>query len=267
MPFPWGAAIQAGGQILGGLLGGKKEDTYHPEVWRNQRTHDYMRSIRDITLAAKEYGFHPLALLGSQSAGGFAQPVEGGSSNFGVGDSIGNAISAFGDLYQGEQDRQMAEQNAFQEREDAIQARVDADVARQNDPMYRAQLENMALQNDAIRMDMAESRTRIALARAAAIGGPQANVLQGPGGLTFNPPSIRSTAQQGEDQYGEAGDIIFGAGGLVDDLANDRVVVPGPVFPTPGQLLKKMGVDEPWFDLKGFLERMYRKNWGDRPGM
>lgn len=220
-----GAGIQTAGGLIGSLLGGSK-DNYHPEVARNDAYKNYIKSIQAIKDAAAKHGFHPLALLGSQPGSSFAAPVPSQDASWGVGDAVGGGISAFGDAYaedqlrEGEKEERMYEES-MRRRQDAIDNLRRKEVT----PEVKLQRENMRLQNDLLRMDIAQSRTKLAAARAAAIGGTGGDVLTGPGSVTFSPVPGRSSAQDAEDQYGEAGDLIFGAGGLVEDLTSGRVSV------------------------------------------
>lgn len=217
-----GQALQSAGNIVGGLLQGK-QDNYHPEVWRNDAYKNYMKQIQGVTDAAKKYGFHPLALLGSgMQGGGFATPVNSGNQ-FGVGDAVGEALRGFGssmeNLYASDMDRmQRDEERGYYERDRAL------DILRSKEitPEVRLQRENMQLQNELLRSDIATSRTRLAEARAGAIGGSSSRVLVGPGGLTMAP--VGSPSQHWEDEYGELGDLVGGGGRMIDDLTSGRIV-------------------------------------------
>lgn len=172
-----GGALSAGGSLLGGLLGGSG-DNYHPEVARNDAYKNYIKSIQAIKDAANKHGFHPLALLGSQPGSGFAAPVPSQAPSWSVGDAIGSGLATAGDLYtEAQLGEDIKEQRAYDESMRRRQDAIDNLRRKEITPEVKLQRENMQLQNDLLRMDIATSRSRLAKMRAEAIGGSQGSVL------------------------------------------------------------------------------------------
>lgn len=234
MPFPWGAALGFGGNLLSaasGLFGSKKEDNYHPEVWRKDMYRDYDYQVRAVVDSAKKYGFHPLALLGAglPSSGGFAQPVSSyGPSNAALaGDAIGDALNAFGDLY--DQNEQLEKDEADRERERALAILRSKEIT----PEMKLQRENMGLQNDLLRMDILRSREEIRAARAASVGavtGSPSVVDPNSGQLVVGPnliPNLRRGAtvsgQEAADMYGDLIGEAYGVGNYLDDVFETHI--------------------------------------------
>lgn len=217
--FPWGALIGAGGDLLSGFLGGqfgKKEDNYHPEVWRNDMYKNKLQEVRAIKDAARIHGFHPLALMGMSGGGGFAQPVSDSFRGGGWGDvagSLGSRVGQAYDDYQSAKADEAALDDAKFQR--ILDDQANAKIAALNEELLRAQIEETRSRTAANNLQMLE--------RSAA---PVSRTLVGPGGSIFTPEPGRSTAQEMEDQYGEMGDLVGGTAGMAEDLIEGRVVVP-----------------------------------------
>lgn len=224
---PWGTAIGAvAGGLLGGLTGGGKKSGMSAKKAKHHQLDYDRRRIAAIVEGAKDAGIHPLAAIGASSgAGGFAAPV-GGGSNFGLGDAIGAGLrdlgGAFSSLYEGDQDRlEREEDRAYNEsmrrRQDAIENLRRKEVT----PETRLTRENMQLQNDLLRMDIATSRTRLANMRAAAIGGVPDTVITPFQNKIELPFSTDAATMQNE--FGEAvGDTYGWLRWLESQLTNPR---------------------------------------------
>lgn len=142
------ALVGAAGSIAGGLLGNASRDTYVPpdHFWDNvQLQKDFaQQGIRWKVADAKAAGLHPLAALGAQTSS--FSPVYAGDSGYSTqndysflgetGQQIGRAI----DAKSTEEER--ARNRVYQEKANELQ------------------LENMQLQNDAIKQDMVRQLAR-----------------------------------------------------------------------------------------------------------
>lgn len=181
----WGQVLSGISSVLGAGAGiakmfGGEEDNYHPEVWRNQRTHDFMRSIRDVRAAAAEYGFHPLALLGAGAgSGGFAQPVggEAGRSSL-AGDVMSGAANAFADigsLYEQDDDRMERERQRLDVLDAQARERYDRRIADiENNRLKQLEEQRMRADIDRINaetfMISAQTRSQLNQMRQGALG-------------------------------------------------------------------------------------------------
>lgn len=240
----WGSIIGGAlGGVASGLLGGGKSKG--PSLGK-QKNHalDYdRRRIKALVDGAKDAGVHPLVALGA-SGGGFSPTVSvGGGSPWG--DVIGDALSGFGagvdQHYQQDADASAADDARFEQ------------ILRDNTPSEYEKLSTELLK---AQIDDVRSRTALAKARASSVGGAgPSNTLVGPGGAVFSPVPGRTSAQDAEDQYGEAGDLIFGGGALLEDFAKGRVKVPGKLT---NPLTKHLG-DDVWFD----VPRWWRETFGN----
>lgn len=224
-----GPAIQAGGEILGGIFGGsgeakaaKAELAFARELNQNR----VQWTVED----AKKAGIHPLAALGASSLGGFAMPQF--VSGPGLGDSIGAGLSAIGrgvssvyeqdeDALEREQDRRL--QRELQDREH-WQRSLDR-TAMLNDPGRRLR----GLQEELVKAQIAEtmSRTMLMRQRAASIGGPQAGAvtdqyavpLVEPVTGRVVQPGPASSAQVVADRWGDLIGEAYGISNFVEDQA------------------------------------------------
>jgi hypothetical protein len=121
MEFPamsWvGPAIQAGGALLGGLLGGGKSGWIYPGV--GKFTHNQLRAYRKY---GEKFGFHPLELL---RAGAGLGPGGGGGGSSGVATraAITGTFDALSDIMTG----RSAKQEQREEVEDDIR-RIERDI-------------------------------------------------------------------------------------------------------------------------------------------
>lgn len=225
----WGAAAAAGASILGNVL---DKTVFAPkggmgaEEARNTRYLDMITHLRSIVEGAKRAGIHPLAALGSSGVGGFAMPVSsygGSAGSFGLGDAIGSGLGAIGDaLYEQDQDRRDREERAGLEKARQRERALDILRSKEVTPEVRLQRENMALQNDLLRMDIARSRTALAEARAKALGATNGKSMTDALGITYTPPGGRASAQQMQDEYGDIVENVYGIGNWMQDLWSAR---------------------------------------------
>lgn len=200
MAFPIGAAIGAGASILGGVLGSRNASADRRAQMRiNQQNIDFQkdtnrqnrklqmktnkRQIQWLVSDARKAGINPLAALGSSAAGNIGAPTMvapelGGlpSSGNAIGDGIARGAAVMG---QG----------------------IDQWLAR----------ENVALQNEAISLANARSRTMMSQARADENNAP---VLKAFGLDIQRDASKFSSAQALTDEYGEGADFVGGVSGL-----------------------------------------------------
>lgn len=192
-----------------------------PEAQSNDRMREIHRTPHYIVEGAKAAGIHPLVAFGSNFTSSIGAPVYdsfGTGSNIGAGlDGLAAGASALGGYYQGEEDRARAEQRS--DERDMLQSLADE----KNQLFTSKQIELLDAQ-----IQESRSRSLLDAARAGAIGGVggPGKTLVGPGGVTFNPVPGRTSAQDAEDQYGEGGDLLFGTGGLIEDLSSGRIHVP-----------------------------------------
>lgn len=207
------------GSALGGLLGGgsNAEGGGSKKAKHHQLDYD-RRRIKALVDGAGDAGIHPLAVLGAASgSGGFAAPVNSGSG-WGVGDAIGAGLSSaadtFASLYESDQDRLEREQVrrdtfAQERRERAIETLRSKEMT----PERKLALKNAELQNELLTLDVAQSRSKLAAARAAAIGGTVGGSGVGsvvtPFGATLELP--RSTdAGTMQNEFGEVVGDTYG---------------------------------------------------------
>lgn len=237
MAFPWMAipvALSAAQGIAGlfGAGGSSAEGGGAKKAKHHQLDYD-RRRVLAVVNGAKDAGIHPLAALGATSGGGgFAAPVNPGSSGFGVGDAIGQGLDTFSELYQSDQDRlERAEDRAYNESMRRRQNAIDTLRSKEVTPEVRLARENAALQNDLLRMDIATSRTRLAALRAAALGGtgPGGHTFTAPGGEVFN-TAPTTDSQDIENRYGDVAQEVWGIGNIVRDahdmMYRNRVIDP-----------------------------------------
>lgn len=221
MPFPWGAAIAAGGSILGGLLGGgnKGPSFGDQKSWMREQM---MSRIKWTVDDARRSGIHPLVALGAGAFSASPAPVDGQSA---WGNSIGDAAAALG----GGLDAAFAQDADLEEAERMRMDRIAADVVNQGreDAAIAAQAKRDALQEKLINAQIMESQSRTALdmARARAVGGMSSgspSVLTDAFGRRWD-VSGQVPAQEFENQFGEPGDWYFGGGNLLQSFARENV--------------------------------------------
>lgn len=225
----WGGVLTGLGSLLGagagiaGMFRGD-EDNYHPEVWRNQATHDRMREARDMDIIAKQYGFHPLALLGQHYGGqGFAQPVGAGRGGSMIGDAMSGAAQAFataGELYQDDADRQDAIDMDNRAEMDRIAENVIRSDQRERENALR-DAEIKRLDSETM-LNAARTRSELSTMRAGALNGvgPMSPTVNYPysGSVGIKPGS--STAQEAENVHGEWGQWRMTAEQMIWELMN-----------------------------------------------
>lgn len=224
MAFPWGSLISTAGSLFGGALsgglfgggsgaegGGAKKAKHHALDYDRRR-------IKALVDGAGDAGIHPLVALGASSGGGFASPV-GTEGGFGFGDAIARGMETLGEYYEQDQDRAERDEQRKYDRDQDERRQMDK-IA---DDLVRSKSEDQAIKESNARIMEHTANARAANARAAAVGAARTmNTLVGPG-FTASPPPGRATAQEGEDQYGEIGDLLYGGSGFLDDLVNGRV--------------------------------------------
>lgn len=237
----WGSIIAGGLNLAGGLLGsglfgggsspeggGAKKAKHHALDYDRRR-------IKAIVDGAKDAGIHPLAAIGASGGGGsFAAPVNSGSSGWGAGDVVGRALQGFSELYQSDQDR-MEERERYQsevrerQRERALENLRSKEIT----PEIRLQRENMQLQNELLRADIATSRSKLFGARHAAVGataGTPSVISPDTGNLVvapaLMPDLVRSPtvdAQKASDLYGDVIGELYGIGNYAHDFYKSRL--------------------------------------------
>jgi len=271
----WGPIIAAGintaGSLLGGLLGGggSAEGGGAKKAKHHQLDYD-RRRIKAIVDGANDAGIHPLAALGAASGGGgFAAPVNSGSSGFGLGDAISGGMAslsdAFANAYESDQDRMERDQERKElQRERALDNLRSKEIT----PEIKLQRENMQLQNDLLRADIARSRTALANARSVSQGGaPVSGTYNLPFGMSVTPVPGRASAQDIEDIYGDIGEEVYGGASLIEDIATGRMTVGRSGNPLTNLYHDMGGSKKPWFDLKDWYARgapppAWLRQWG-----
>ena len=208
--FPWDAVIGAAGNVVGGLLGGKKDSAKKQAklAWKQQEK-AWLRGPQLMMEGAQRAGLHPLAVLGGSWSAPGVQVVDGQS---GWGDAIGSGLQA---AAQGAsdwrasklQEDQMQEMRMQQLLENIMQGKkLDSDIA-VNQSIIRA--------NDAQVMESgARTRTMLMNARHEGIGAkaPTTNLtLPDP----FGGPPLSITeeeadgAQRWQNATGEPGEWFY----------------------------------------------------------
>lgn len=147
-------------------------------IGRNDQKKAYEREdnkIQRLVNDAKKAGISPLAALGSQAAGQFAQPIS-------TGDAVGDAISSVGKAF--------PKNNALEtERQQLTNEALKADIRAKNAETQRL-------------LDDATSRTKIA------------SVKNNPGlmiaGTNVLPDARFVDTQKVTDRYGEGADLLYG---------------------------------------------------------
>lgn len=174
MAFPWAAAATVGGSLISGLFGKSSQDA------QNDYIKKYNKNKIQWTVAdAKKAGIHPLAALGSSTAGSFAAPI-GGSP---LGDAVGDGLSAAGASLQKDPEAPL--------RQDVLRSEAE-----------RNRAEAAALLADAT------SRTTISNARSQAIDIPTEVHLGALGSIPKAPKSLDLDAireNYGDDTEGTVG--------------------------------------------------------------
>lgn len=228
----WPSIIGAVGSLFGGLLNSSSNSAMNAanigfQRETNQQNQQFIREmnknafdidstkVRRLVEDAKAAGIHPLAALGSTVAGSsampvapsFTSPVVAGSSA--MGDSVGDAF-----------------------------AQLAAGLS----------LKRQGLENELLAAQVGEARSRsvIAKARAAAVGGPGSTLaehiidpqrtshVRTPLGVVMTNPNT-SDAQTYEDRYGDIVENVAGVGNLISDLVeNNRPVLQRLGFGRPG---------------------------------
>lgn len=215
-----GGLLGAGAGIANMFTGEKGQST--KKAKHHQLDYD-RRRIKAIVDGANDAGIHPLAALGAAGSGGFAAPVTSGGG-YGLGDAIGagaDALSAFGQLYQSDQDRleeaaARKDEMAQRQREFAISNLRSKEIT----PETRLNREYMQLQNEALRQDIlfkATSRSKLAATRAGSSGGPRSFTI-GPDNFSLSPGS--SSAQDAQDVGGELFEGLSSLDTLLYNLKN-----------------------------------------------
>ena len=106
------ALINAGGSLLGGILGGKKEDSW--EATRNA----IFGQAEGATRAGAKYGFNPLTLLGVSSA------LKGDSGPEPMGQAFADAAMFAADAFLKQGNKQALLVNQYQEQNRQLQERL-----------------------------------------------------------------------------------------------------------------------------------------------
>lgn len=253
----WGNILSGIGTVLGGAAGlsglfqGDKDD-YHPEVMRNQATHDRMRAARDMDLISKEYGIHPLALLGSgyQSMGGFAQPVGG----YGGGSHIGDALSGVSDmftgvggLYESDMDRRERAQARLDALDRDARDRQERRIDRISSEKFQAS-EEARRQAEIRRLDsetmLNAARTRSELSQLnnmmkGAVGSGISSIIMPDGSVLV--PGKGSDAMDIENKYGSIVGEFHGLGQYFRDVWQNTdypsIAPRGPLRASPGRVM------------------------------
>lgn len=202
-PIIGGSLISAGANLLGGLLGGNKNNHAGRDA-RQAVTYANYSSIVDRVKAAKDAGIHPLYALGAPTG---AFQAWGGSS--GGEPSIGSALSQMG----ADVGRAVAAGQTDAER--ALQALT---------------LDKAALENDYLREQIHSIRNRTIRESApplppSAVPGMIPEKVVPPQrtsgvnvAVPFNSNPYFSDGQTHEDRYGEVGGAILGLLNIPADL-------------------------------------------------
>jgi len=187
-----GAILGAAGTVASSLLGKSAADRQAAMQMKFAKN-----AIQWKTADAVKAGLHPLAALGANTMS--YSPVSVGVPDLGaMGQDVGRAITAT--------------QNGSERSADQ--------VSRQLAPL---QLERAGLENDLLRTQIASENAKL----RGQIGPPMPTdgnpslVIDGQGntrrppvkafGLTINPKSSESSAQEGENEYGEPWDLVSAA--------------------------------------------------------
>lgn len=199
-----GAAISAGGSLLGGFLNNKAASDESQKNWDRQKT-AMKNQIQWKVQDAEKAGIHPLAALGVNpaSAPGAAQVFDNG---------IGNAASALGE--------------AVERSMDPMQKGALA--------MQRIQLERGTLDNELVRGQIASQRMKnIQQSTPGVVSTTGNNVLVNP--LTDKPFPAKypNLGQDAENAYSDIGGNAFGAANLISDLLRNNGYDPAQAYADP----------------------------------
>lgn len=195
-PFPWGSVIGAVGTLGGSLLNRSSAEASARANRQNiafqKKTNKQNRKlqmkvnknqIQWLVEDARKAGINPLAALGSSIAGNIGAPVMGAPSVSGQpdsGNSIGDGIARGAAM---------------------LGSGIDQWLARKN----------VALQNEALSIQNARSRTMISAASAATKDAP---VLRAFGMDVQRDPKKFSSGQDLTNEFGEAADVVGAMAGI-----------------------------------------------------
>lgn len=230
----WPSIIAAGGDVLGGVLGGvfgKKNKG--PSIGKQKRhALDYdRRRIKAITDGAKDAGIHPLVALGA-TGGGFSPTISvPGQSSWG--DVIGDAVSRFAGAG-AEYMQQDADQEAWDDRQFEK-------ILRENTPEPPSEMDRLNQRIAEATLLEVQSRTALNRARMGALGatvGGEMSVPR-PFGIPVVPTGT-AAAEDVENRYGEIAGEVAGVGNILGDSMNTvRPYVPDWMVPPVWRLLKR----------------------------
>jgi len=199
MPFPFGALIGAVGSLVGSSISSKSNASATAAANRaniaaqkkiNQKNIKAQMEVNKnqiqwLVRDAQKAGIHPLAALGSSVAGNIAAPIMSAPTiQARSGDTVGTGIAAASAM---------------------VGQGIDTWLARQN----------TALQNEALMLQNAQSRTMIAQSRAAVNGAP---VLQAFGLPLQRNAGLFASGQDVQNEYGEPGEWVIGAPSLAESF-------------------------------------------------
>lgn len=252
----WGSILQGIGSVLGagaGIAGafGGEEDNYHPEVWRNQATHDRMRMARDMDIISKEYGIHPLVLYGQgfPSQGSPVQVAGGGDRWIGdVAGNIGRAFQDIGALYESDTDRRERERDRLDRMDEAARGRMERRIDRAFEEKMQAKRDQVTdaevrrLDSETM-LNAARTRTELQQLRQATMGAVGSGAPSQPGEVRLPYTGIwrlkRGTSSSSDVQnlMGEPFEWLSALEhGIWNYLNPDprEIYVPGPEVPKIG---------------------------------
>jgi hypothetical protein len=230
MGFPVGAAIAAGGKLLGGILGNRRAKKAAAQA-RAQALQDTLNRGVYAREAAERGGFNPLTMLGV--GGGVVAGSGSGYGYDGGAAPLASALSSAVDIIADEISPETQERREFNKLLTEL-TRLELDKARALAPVYAAGASFAT--SGALTGGRAAVQATQAGQSYTAAGRPAVEVYNPDrqsvevGGIAIKPDKGWSDAQEIEDRYGDAVSWLYGIGVATADFiqTNRSEAVGGP---------------------------------------